>query len=176
MGGLSPVERMKTLGLLTEGYELHWEAYNTPKLKHNSANIDAHKTPILAVTVKINTNNIKTLRIAHTNANDTEEKVYIAEEFLYRDSAAQTYYYDLTSENWNNYTHDGDHDFIEIGFQGAQKMNLLQSNSYGDLVIEKIEFLRKLPHDNSIIEFDNVSDNLKKWNVSSSDMSITEAD
>ena len=163
-------------GITTEGYELNWNAFKTPKLKHDTANIDALRTPILAVTVKIKSRNIKTLRITHANANIKEEKVHLAEEILYQSPVAQTYYFDLSGENWRNYTEEGDHDFIEIGFQGADKMNLIESSSYGDLVIEKIEFLENLQEEDAIQEITVSSDNADKWDKDHTSVSITDAE
>lgn len=159
-------------GITTEGYELNWDAFKTPKLKHDAANVDAKKTPILAITLKIKNSDVKTLRIAHVNANSTGEKVYIAEDMLYRSPVATTFYYDLSGEDWNNYTLDGDHDFIEIGFQTNEKSNLKQASIYGDLVIEKIEFLPKPSDEYFYIDVEES----KKWNQASSEMSLSDAE
>lgn len=129
-------------GITSDGYELNWNACNTPKLKHSAANIDAETTPIFAITVKIKSNEIKTLRLVHFNAEDLEGENHVSEEFLYRTPGAVTFYFDLTHTQWKNYTDDNDHDYFEIGFQDSGKTNIMNKSEYGDLVIEKIEFLK----------------------------------
>ena len=143
-------------GITSEGYELNWDAYSTPKIKTNSANVNAELTPILAVTVRIRSSKIKTLRMVHLKGIDGISKQYLSEEFLYRSSKAKTFYYDLTNPNWKNYTEDGNHDFFEIGFQDTDNSNINYASSYGELVIEKIEFLESNPviiEDSSLLKY-----------------------
>lgn len=136
-------------GITTDGFELNWDANKTPKLRSLSANIDAESTPILAVTVKIKHCEIRNLDLAYYQSEKGKAQKYISDGYLHKTLGAITFYYDLTHTQWRNYTKENDHDFFEIGFMNINKSNLISQSTYGDLVIEKIEFLKFIPKNNA---------------------------
>jgi len=139
-----------TTGASANGMEVQWNANKSPKIRMTDANIDAAATPIVAVTLKNNSPEVRVLKLIHFKGGTGVGNKYINRQVLFQSGTAQTHYYDLTHTQWVNYDNgDGDSpldfDFFEIGFQDVGNVNLATASTSGNVTIEKIEFLTQIP-------------------------------